>query len=62
MAKKKSTTGCDGRGSKVVSKNDSASNSATAFQSQIQYLARRFHLTPQRAAVIASHAFGGARQ
>ena len=56
MAAKKNPAACDGR-AKAVSKIDGASNSATAFQSQIRFLARR-GIPAARAAIVAPLVFG----
>ena len=61
MVKKKGLSARDAQPSKAVSNIDGASNSATAFQSQIKYLARRFGLSAARAAALAPLAFGEAR-
>jgi hypothetical protein len=48
---KKYPTTCDGRVMKAESKFDSATNSATALQSQTKFIVRRFGLPPVHAAL-----------
>jgi hypothetical protein len=63
LAKKDPAT-CDDRVLKAIYKNSVTSYTATAFQSQIEiqaaFIARRFRMTAQSAAVVASLAFGEA--
>jgi hypothetical protein len=58
MATKKIPTACDGR---VHSKSLPAQYTLPAFQSQANYLRRRFGLAPPIAGVIAGLVFGEAR-
>jgi hypothetical protein len=57
MSKKKGRLACDGWRLKAKISLD-AHISATPSQTQISYLIARFGLEPQRAAVVAVHAFG----
>jgi hypothetical protein len=60
VATKKNPTACDGRDVKA-SKSLPALYSASAFQSQANYLRRRFGLAPPIADVIAGLVFGERR-
>jgi hypothetical protein len=61
MSKKKGRLACDGRRLKAKISLD-ARISATPSQKQINYLFARFGLEPQRAVVVALHAFGEGAQ
>jgi hypothetical protein len=67
VVEKKSPTVCGGRASKAKSESMHAPYSALAFKSQTlnfqaAHVARRFDLAPHVAALVASLAFGEARQ